>query len=283
MFLRSLFLLAIPLAQTPDWQSAAGGKMAFEVASIKPSDPDNFRSPTFPLDPGDAYATTGGRFSADFPLSVYIAFAYKLTLTRDQREAMLAHLPKWVSSDRFTIQAKSAESNPTKDQMRLMMQSLLAERFKLVVHFETQQLAEFALTLIKPGKHGPNLVPHADGPPCDGSGGLDVFPKVCHLYSLDSKGGRYLGGSRDTTMELIAGSLPSFGRLSRPVVDQTGLTGRFDFKLEWVPDSTSPSEAQPDGPSFIEALREQLGMKLESIRGPVQTLIIDRIERPSEN
>ena len=275
MFLRALFLLAI--VQTSDWQTEAGGKLAFEVASIKPSDPDHFRSPTFPLDPGDAYATTGGRFAADFPLSVYIAFAYKLSLTREQRDAMLAHQPKWVSSDRFTIQAKSADNNPTKDQMRLMMQFLLADRFKLAVHFETQQLPEFALTLIKPGKHGPNLVPHAEGPPCDGTGGPDVFPEVCHVYSLDSKGGRYLGGSRDTTMELIAGSLPSFGRLGRPVADQTGLTGRFDFKLEWTPND------QPEGPTFLEALREQLGMKLESIKGPVQTLIIDHLERPSEN
>ena len=250
--------------------------MSFEVASIKPSDPDHFRSPTFPLDPGDAYATTGGRFAADFPLSVYIDFAYKLSLTREQRDAMLAHQPKWVSSDRFTIQAKSAESNPTKDQIASWCSpfSPTASNSKST---SKPSAPEFALTLIKPGKHGANLVPHAEGPPCDGTGGPDVFPEVCHVYSLESKGGRYLGGSRDTTMELIAGSLPSFGRLGRPVIDQTGLTGRFDFKLEWTPDE------QPEGPTFLEALREQLGMKLESIKGPVQTLIIDHLERPSEN
>src|SRR5580692_11435398 len=67
------------------WQIAAGGKMAFEVASIRPSDPGKFTPPAFPLDAGDAYASTGGRFSADFPLSVYITFAYKLSPTPEQR------------------------------------------------------------------------------------------------------------------------------------------------------------------------------------------------------
>ena len=71
--------------------------------------------------------------SADFPLQVHIEFAYKMMPSREQTETMLAHLPKWVTTDRFIIQAK-AEGNPTKDQMRLMMQSLLADRFKLAVH-----------------------------------------------------------------------------------------------------------------------------------------------------
>ena len=178
-----LIILAGPaLSQT--WQTAAGGKMSFEVASVKPSKPDTFTSPNFPLDSGDAFAA-GGRFSADFPLSVYITFAYKLTLTREQRESMLAHLPKWVSTDKFTIQAK-AEGNPTKDQMRLMVQSLLADRFKLAVHFETEQMPIFVLTVAKPGKLGPNLRPHAEGPPCD-SADPEFF--VCDVYSLEGKTG----------------------------------------------------------------------------------------------
>lgn len=267
-------LLAV--SQTPAWQTAAGGKMSFEVASVKPSKPGTFTSPNFPLDTSDAYATTGGRFSADFPLSVYIGFAYKLNLTREQRESMLAHLPKWVSTDNFTIQAK-AEGNPTKDQMRLMIQSLLADRFKLAVHFETEQVSIFALTLAKPGKLGPNLRPHAEGPPCDGAD-PEVFPPVCDNYELEGKGGRDLGGARNTTLDLLAGALPGFGRLGRPVVNQTGLTGRYDFKLEWTPETPDA-----EGPPFLEALREQLGLKLESTKGPVQTLIIDHVDRPSEN
>ena len=103
----------------------------------------------------------GGVFTADFPLETYIEFAYKLWLSPEQRKTMLANLPKWVGSDRYEIHAK-AEGNPTKDQMRLMMQSLLAERFKLAVHFETQEVPVLAMTLIKPGKLGPKLTPHVD-------------------------------------------------------------------------------------------------------------------------
>jgi bla regulator protein BlaR1 len=283
---RALILAIVGLAfsaqpaacQTPAWQTAAGGKMSFEVVSIKPSRPGTFTPPNFPLDASDAYESTGGRFSADFPLSIYITFAYKLDLTREQTESMLAHLPKWASTDKFTIQSK-AEGNRTKDQMRLMVQSLLADRFKLVAHFETEQVPIFALTLAKPGKLGPNLRPHADGPPCDGSGGdPEVFPEVCDVYALEGKGGRELGGSRNTTMDLLAGSLSGFGRLGRHVVNQTGLTGRFDFKLEWTPEAPDA-----EGPTFLQALREQLGLKLESTRGPIQTLVIDHVDRPSEN
>jgi bla regulator protein blaR1 len=118
---------------------SAQTKMAFEVASVKPSDPDMWRAPNFPLDPGDAYVATGGRFSAVFPLSTYIEFAYKLGLTPEQRKSMYAHLPRWVETDNYDIDARAA-GNPTKDQMRLMMQSLLADRFKLAVHFDTDRV-----------------------------------------------------------------------------------------------------------------------------------------------
>ena len=248
--------------------------MSFEVASVKPSKPGAFRSPNFPLDSGDAFAA-GGRFSADFPVSVYITFAYKLTLTREQRESMLAHMSKWVSTDNFTIQAK-AEGNPTKDQMRLMVQSLLADRFKLAVHFETEEAPIFVLTVAKPGKLGPNLRPHAEGPPCDSPA---PEPFVCDIYSLEGNNGRLFGGSRHTTMDLLAAHLPSLGHLSRPVVNQTGLTGKFDFKLEWTPE-TPDSE----GPTFLEAIREQLGLKIEvSSRPHPNPDNRDHIERPSEN
>src|SRR5215470_1477536 len=130
----SLSALAQIAAQSPppDWQVTAGGKRAFAVASVK-VDSGPFRSPNFPLDSGDAYRPVGNRFSADFPLATYITFAYKLSLGPDQRQAMFAHLPDWVSTERYAIEARG-EGFPTKDQMRLMVQSLLAERFKLSVH-----------------------------------------------------------------------------------------------------------------------------------------------------
>ncbi|HTA66746.1 MAG TPA: TIGR03435 family protein, partial [Bryobacteraceae bacterium] len=279
----------------PEWQIAAGGKMAFEVASIKP-DPGPFRPPNFPLDPGEAYRPVGGRFSADFSLTTYITFAYKLSLSSDQRQAMVAHLPSWVAAERFDIQAR-AEGNPTKDQMRLMMQSLLADRFKLAVHFETQVVPVLALVLVKPGKTGPKLRPHSEGVPCEATPATNgpiprdstVFPPVCDVYMMTMHPNTMSkSGSRNTTMALLAGALSGLGKLDRPVVDQTGLDGRFDFSIEWahesdrppLPNSDAPAELQ--GPTFLEALREQLGLKLQSTKAPLQILVVDHVERPSD-
>src|SRR5260370_13271138 len=133
-FSRELLLLAAgwmtiaaPTAQSqsvPQWQTDAGGKMAFEVASIKPSKPGTFIPPNFPLDPGDAYARTGGRFSGDFQLATYIKFAYKLMLTPDQIRSMISPLPKCFPSERFRIQARAEGNNPTKNQLPLTLPPL---------------------------------------------------------------------------------------------------------------------------------------------------------------
>lgn len=316
-YIAALLFASFGLAQTsnrvPKWQIDAGSKMAFEVASIKPGKPDTFVPPNFPVGPDDAFINAqtkeppNGRFSASFPLSAYIVFAYKLRETAGQREAMLSHLPKWVSTDAFEIQAR-APGNATKDQMRLMMQSLLAERFQLAVHFETHEASVLAMTLIKHGKPGPALRPHAEGPPCDAPASQEIYPPVCDamIMTLNVNGQR-TGGARNTTMDLIAWYLPGMGILERPVIDRTGLTGRFDFKLTWAPDPASlpgpgsvnkilkkgseskapepaaKPELATEAPGFIQALREQLGLKLESSKGAVETLVIDRVERPSEN
>jgi uncharacterized protein (TIGR03435 family) len=279
------------------------GKMSFEVASIRQSKPGpSAPMPNFALDNGDSYAPfpdPRGRFTADFPLWVYIQFAYRLSLTPEQTDSMLAHLPKWAATDYFEIHAK-AEGNPTKNQMRLMMQSLLADRFRLAVHFQTREVPVFALVLEKPGRTGPKLRPHSDGPPCDvhmpgpapgNSANMDgVFPRVCDAFiKIPVANHEMLLGSRNTTMKLIADSLSSVDRLGRPVVDQTGLTGRFDFTLQWTPDSNGPAQSAADTPldspgtTFLEALKDQLGMKLKSTKAPMDVPVVDHVERPSEN
>jgi bla regulator protein blaR1 len=234
---------------TPDWQAVAGGKMAFEVASIK-MDKGPFRPPNFPLDTGDAFAPSN-RFSADFPLLTYIHFAYKVNFSQQQREFIMAHWPRWIGSDRYAIEAKAAGS-ATKDQMRLMMQALLTDRFGLAVHFETHETAVFALRLVKPGKTGPNLLAHSDGPACEDQGApapqsrardsSGPFPARCYVQELYRKGNQLRAGSRNTTMDELAVVLSGLGRLDRPVVDQTRLSGRIDYKMEWTeePDSAGP-------------------------------------------
>ncbi len=288
-----------------DWQTAAGGKMAFDVASIKPSE-GGFTPPGFPLDAGNAFTPTGGRFFANFPLLTFITFAYKIRPTPDQRRAMLSHLPAWIGTDQFTIEAKGP-ANATKDQFRLMMQSLLADRFKLAAHFETREAPVYGLTLIQPGKLGKNLRPHSEGPPCPataerpapgGPAKIDVFPSICEAFALTAAPdhSRFLWGSRNSTMADLASSLPTapfsgpdpaVGAIDRPVVDQTGLSGTFDFKIEYAIQSADPTpfgvQPDPSGPGFLEALREQLGLKLQPTKGQVQTLVIDHVEKPSEN
>jgi bla regulator protein blaR1 len=296
--LRSQEAISQPPSAIPKWQTEAGGKMSFEVASIRLSKPGTFTPPNFPLSNDDAYSPTGGVFTADFPLEVYLEFAYKFRPSADQRKVMLEHLPKWVATDYFTIHARAA-GNPTKDQMRLMVQSLLADRFKLAIHFETKQVPALALTLIKPGKLGPKLIPHDQGPPCDPSATLQApgansshaFPPICDVQMLHPIANHMIEtGSRNATLAVMAASFSALGRLDRPVIDRTGLSGRFDFTLQWTPEPGSPlggrdapAPAEEQTTTFLEALKEQLGMKLEPTIAPIDILVVDHVEPPSEN
>ncbi len=291
--------LANQAATLREWEEAAGEARSFDVASVRQNKPGaDVIQPTFMLSADDYYTPNGGLFAADFPLSVYIQFAYKLWLTREQVQTMLAHLPKWVTTDYFEVHARAA-GTPTKDQMRLMVRSLLEERFKLAVHFEPHEVPVLALTTIKPGLTGARLRPHSEGVPCDvvkppetrGPGGEPMmeFPPMCDSFvTMQPTGRSRLMGARNTTLDLIAESL-SMGGMGRPVVNRTGLQGRYDFVIEWTPDTAGAGgggmDAAREGepPSFEEALREQLGLKVTPARAMLDLLVVDHIERPTEN
>ena len=295
-------VIAVLPAQSPDtldWQIVAGGRQTFEVASVMPI--NTWHVPNFPLNTGDA-KPAGGRFSATFPVLAYIIFAYKVPPYLSG--AMIAQLPKWATTDSFEIEARAA-GNPTKDQMRLMMQSLLAERFKLAVHSETRESAVLALTLVKPGQRGPKLRPHAEGPPCGDfslpapGAPLDVFPSSCGTDQLyQNAEGLCRIGYRNGTMERIAETIGGYaalaGEADKPVVDRTGLAGTYDFLMDYTPGenyqlprfpSPNPdgSTAELQGTAFLTAMREQLGLKVARAKGMVPTIVIDHLERPSEN
>jgi uncharacterized protein (TIGR03435 family) len=272
---------AVPSAQSPV------APQTFEVASIKQSKPET--------PPGETLEN--GRYTANLTLFGYIETAYNLMPSRDQMDSMLAHVPKWVSTDSFEIHAL-ANGIPTKDQMRLMLQSLLAARFRLEVHTVTVQVPVLALVLEKPGETGPKLRPHSEGPPCDvhlpsqtqGSAGntADVFPAVCEEFTAIPKpNNAILVGYRNGTMDRIATLLTSVGHLGGSAVDRTGLSGRFDFTLEFTPEPKGSPPEQDVQPEFRttlqEALREQLGLKLKATKAPLDTLVVDHAERPSEN
>jgi uncharacterized protein (TIGR03435 family) len=294
---------AVPSWQMPDWQVAAGGKMEFDVASVKQNTAAPSRqtvNSNIPLGPQDMFTPTGGLLSAtNFPLLQYMTFAYKLTIK--QWETLQSALPKWATTERFDIQARAA-GNPTKDQFRLMMQALLADRFKLAIHYETKQLPVFALVLDKPGKMGPHFQQHPADSPCStapppGSGPPAMiaggFPEICGAFLggvSTTAPGRVRAGARNVPMSMIADSI-GFGPtgIDRPVLDKTGLTGKFDITIEFTPEFNGPlppgATFKPDdsGPTFLQALKEQLGLKLEPQTGPVGILVVDHVEPPSEN
>ena len=282
------------LAQVPDTPS-------FEVASVRPSNSTAQPSSRFPLGPGDAYVP-GKLFSATNQSRItYLRFAFKLS------QGELLDLPAWVYDQHFDI-AGSATGNPTKDQMRLMMQSLLADRFKLKVHKERHTKPAFNLVLVRQGQIGPQLRANTNDA-CTGSSaeqpagafpalatrepssqsGLQLPPMACggigQISATAPDKGRI--GGRKVTIERIAGFLENpFTGVDRKVLDRTGLTGTFDFSLEWSPERDivgPPDQAADSGPGFLEALQKQLGFKLVATTGPSDVLVIDHIEHPDEN
>jgi uncharacterized protein (TIGR03435 family) len=278
--------------------------MDFEVATVRPSTPNGSPGVNFTLGPGDGYANTGGRLIANnISLLDYIRFAYKLT--DGQADILQASAPKWLVTDAFDIQAKSAVPNPTKDQMRLMMQSLLADRFKLSVHSEMRELPVLALVQVKKGRLGPELRQHAPedshcsniAAPTDGSSQAKASPEIPTICgALVSVGAPNAPshvriGGRNVTLALLAAHLGEMGRYDRPIVDQTGLSGTFDLVLEWGPDPGSEKQSNPDNSSqderqtyLQEALEDQLGLRLERQRAPVRILLVDHVdEHPVEN
>ena len=297
-------LRAQSVEDTAAKQKAADGSMQFEVASIH-QDKGPFTPPTFALSADDAYIANTDSLTADFPLSVYIEFAYKLWPTSDERHAMYDSLPKWVTTDRYRIQAK-VDHPVTKQQMRVMMQALLADRFGLKLHFEDKEMPVIVMTLAKPGVLGTRLRPAAtetcdvtpSPPPAHRKDpqtmSIDEIPWTCNYMLMPRAGKMMLGGARHTTMQLVADFLGglggNFGLVSRPIVDETGLTGRYDFALEFAqpqrPNAEPGADADqtaPAGPDLIQAAREQLGLQFKPGKAFISMPVIDRVERPSEN
>ena len=185
--------------------------------------------------------------------------------------------PKWLVSERFDIEAKADSSvveqmltlsrDQRKLQIQAMFQQLLADRFKLSVHWETRELPVYALVA---AKNGPKLTA-ATQPGSGTSSSNGVFT------------------ARGMTLAEIAQSLTQelATDLGRVVIDRTGITGRYDVALKWTPDTAGAADNGTEnnsyGPSIFTAIQEQLGLKLESAKGPVQVLVIDHVEMPSGN
>jgi len=237
----------------------------FEVASIKKADPETTGR--------WIRMQTAHQFAAhNHTLKTLIAAAY------DVSPQAISGGPAWVDSERYEILAKApSEVRPNLNEQMAMLRALLAERFKLTFHREQKEMSIYALTVAKSGSKlkDSTVLPDAlpEGPP---PLAFVVTPQFLHM------------AARYASMDELA-SIFQRSALERPVVDQTRLTGRYDFELEFAVDETLFGGAlgkgpdNPAKPGLFAAIQEQLGLKLEATRGPVSALVIDHAERASEN
>ena len=248
-----------------DWQSSAGGKMTFDAASVKQDVaglPPVGPAPTtnMSLSSDDFYKPTGGLFRVtNVPLTTIITFAYKLNLGQTLllgAQVSSTHDLNWVFANRWDIEAR-AQRNPTKDQYRLMLQSLLADRFKLRFHMENEQAPIYALELIKPGQTGPELRPHPADSPCvdqpNGKADARATPPCGVVVFSSPVPGRHRLSGRAVRIQQICDRLGSNAPEKRPVLDRTALSGTFDFTFDWAPEYQGPLPP-PDIPSLTRVL-----------------------------
>lgn len=278
----------------PSAQSAPA--LEFDVASVKASlTPRSGKNDRFLMPFGNVQPTSG-LFSDSAPVTMYLLFAYDIQ-DPSQIQMLLQSLPDWAKSDNYEIDAR-ADGIPTRVQMRMMMQSLLKDRFKLALHYETHDGPVNALVLEKPGTLGPKLRIHPENAPCQvapqPTGPTPAsadHPVYCGLDMWRADGQMHFRLT-EATMAEAARLLNTIGgmigaRDPRPIEDKTGLQGKYDFEIVFVPEANGPgsADAQGDsgGPTFSAALRDQLGLKLVKDTGPVQVLVIDHIEKPSPN
>ncbi|MGO8792121.1 MAG: TIGR03435 family protein [Terriglobia bacterium] len=250
----------IPAPPPPMKPMAPDANPVFEVATIKPSSPD---------EKGKFFTVRGRRFlTGNTTLSDLLTFSYGIHVRQ------IVNGPDWLNSEKFDINAEpGGEGQPNDKQWKSMIQKLLADRFKLTYHHEKRDLSVYALVV---AKGGPKLTPSTGDP--NGLPGM-FFRGFGDLPA------------RNANMGDFAGLLQS-AVLDRPVVDQTGLTGRFDFALKWTPDETQfasfgprpptpPGEA--DAPDLFTAMQQQLGLKLDAVKAPTEVMVIDHVEKPSPN
>jgi uncharacterized protein (TIGR03435 family) len=248
----------------------------FEVASIKPNAGLADKAYVQPL--------PGRLLMQNFTPRTLILLAYGI------ENYQIFGGPSWIASDHYDIQAK-AEGNASIQQMEgPMLQALLEDRFKLTLHGEMKQVPVYELSTVngkgklKPSEEGSCVPYDVDAPPPAAPARGQPWPTFCGYPRTGIDGHRRTLDGKGMSIADLARSLAR-SELRRPVIDKTGLTGMFDLHLEWTTDSpnglTDPDST--DTLSILTALREQLGLRLDAARGPVEVLVIDRMEKPSAN
>jgi uncharacterized protein (TIGR03435 family) len=248
-------------APPPRTPMPADWKPAFEVATIKPSKPDA---------QGQSITVRGRTFGTlNQTVAGMMTFAFEL------HPDQIVNGPQWMKQDRLDISAEPEGTGvPSGPQWRAALAKLLADRFSLTFHRDKKELSVYALTMLKTGHKLTKNDTNPNGLPALFFRGPGVFPV------------------QNATMNEFAGTMQAVV-LDRPVVNQTEIQGRYDFTLTWTPDETQfggrggqvPPPADPANapPGLFTAIQEQLGLKLEATKAPVEVLVIDRLEKPTAN
>jgi uncharacterized protein (TIGR03435 family) len=236
---------------------------SFEVATVKPVDSDPKSGRFITMQGANRFV------EKDYTLKLLIAAAY------DLNPRTISGGPAWIGTDHYDILAVTpGDVRPDHDEQMTMLRNLLADRFKLTFHREPKVFSIYQLKLAKNGPKLKESTARSDDPVVVGPG--VVYPQRIVLPGRNATMGNFV-------------SLLQRAILDRPVVDKTGLSGRYDFDLEWAPDETQfggdvpPATAAATSPPLFEAIQQELGLKLEATKGPVDALVVDTAERPAAN
>ncbi|HEY4364402.1 MAG TPA: TIGR03435 family protein [Bryobacteraceae bacterium] len=292
-----LIAASVTLAQTAP-------KLEYEVASVKPAPP-----------PEGGRILVGGRGGPGTPDPTQVTYnnaTVKMLLTNAYNvKSYQVTGPSWIDTERYNIQAKIPEGT-TPEQHRIMLQNLLADRFKIVLHHESKESPLYELTQLKTGSKlkptagDPNAPPPPPpsgppGPPPIGKDGMPELPKNGKGMMMMFTNGKARVGGNVQAVSSLADMLAN--QLGMPVVDKTGLTGFYDFTLDFAPDSlggrggpgglvapppppgAAPEAAAPsDLAPLLTAVQEQLGLKLDKTKGPLDLIVVDKGDKvPTEN
>jgi uncharacterized protein (TIGR03435 family) len=237
----------------PAKRMPADADPSFEVATVKPSSPD---------ERGSAIHAEGGRFRIkNQTLTTMLLFAYGV------HAKQIVDAPAWLSTDRYDVDGVlDTEGEPSLKQMQRIAQKLLTDRFQLKFHRELREMPVYAITV---AKGGPKLEkskgdPDALGDENDQSHGGEITQSITNL-----------------SVSEFALIIQFF--TDRPVVDQTGLTGKWDFRWTWTADESRAAPDADAAPGMFTAIEEQLGLKLDAVKAPADVFVVDHIEKPSAN
>ena len=273
-------LVAVLCAAGPfAFAQPAAERLEFEAASIKPAPPPDGHGMIVGMSGGPGSRDPSMVIGHNMTLSGLVAYAYDVLFFQ-----LVA--PSWANDSKFLLTAK-VPPGATRQQVRVMLQNLLADRFQVKVHTDKKEMPVYELTI---GKGGPKFQAAVDVPAGEVTAGPQMkldeqgFP-ILERPGWVGRGNKVRMWQPKMTMEDLGKSI--CGELGRPVIDATGLAGEYNIRMFWVQGSasTGPESAESEaGPSLMRAIQEQLGLKLEAKKSNVDVLVVDHAEKfPSEN